>query len=444
VCLRARPANPRGAELLVQGRDPIRVRNVLIGDVWLCGGQSNMAFTVARGLNAEAEIGAADFPVIRQFLVPRRVAEEPREQMAGSWQACRPDTVADFSGVAYFFARDLDLRNRVPVGLVNATWGGTQVEAWMSADALRADPSFAAIERRWQDRLAGHHAQEQEDQRRWMPAGPYNAMIAPLIPMPFRGVILYQGEANAPRAAEYASLFQGLIRQWRDDFGDAMPFYFVQLANHDRKSDPTRRTWASLREAQQAALALPHTGMVVTIDIGDVADVHPKNKQEVGRRLALLVRRDLEGEPVAATGPPRLGERMYTMVAEILLAEVAGLVATAPEVEPASDTILWHSLCDYLSAHWSDPTLSRETTAKFFNRHSNSISRFFHKHSRRNFRAYLNEIRLKRSIQFLGDLRYNVTDVAGLCGVTDPQYFIRCFRKRFGITPGDYRRRRKP
>ena len=147
---------------------------------------------------------------------------------------------------------------------------------------------------------------------------------------------------------------------------------------------------------------------------------------------------------LADSRPPRLGERMYTMVAEVLLAEVAGLVATAPEVEPASDTILWHSLCDYLSAHWSDPTLSRETTAKFFNRHPNSISRFFHKHSRQNFRAYLNEIRLKRSIQFLGDLRYNVTDVAGLCGFTDPQYFIRCFRERFGITPGDFRRRRKP
>lgn len=335
VALRARPAQAEPGELVVQGRDTLRVRNVVVGDVWLCGGQSNMAFTLYRGLNADAEIGAANFPLIRHFLVPRRVTEKPAEDAPGVWQVCHPDAAANFSGVAYFFARDLFLRHGVPIGLVNSTWGGTQVESWMSEAAVRRDPSAAAIQGRWQKRLDDHPAKLANYERllaewqsgadaarargevfdrpappkaegplsHWMPAGLYNAMIAPLVPTPFRGVIWYQGEANAPRAAEYASLFQGLIRQWREDFGRELPFYFVQLANHNRQSDQTRVTWAYLREAQAEALALPHTGMVVTIDIGDVNDVHPKNKQEVGRRLALLARRHLFGEAVNCSGP---------------------------------------------------------------------------------------------------------------------------------------------
>jgi sialate O-acetylesterase len=335
VTLRARPALAEASVLVVQGRDTVRVRDLLVGDVWLCGGQSNMAFTVSRGLNAAAEIGAANFPMIRHFLVPRKVAEEPAERVTGVWQVCHPDTVADFSGVAYFFARDLFLRNQVPIGLVNSTWGGTQIESWMNEAAVGNDPSSEAITRRWQKRLDDYPEKLADYKRllaewqtaadearekgqvftqpappkaegpvsRWMPAGLYNAMIAPLVPTPFRGVIWYQGEANAPRASEYASLFKGLIRQWRADFGTDLPFYFVQLANYDRQFDKTKVTWAYLREAQEEALALPNTGMVVTIDIGEVQDVHPRNKQEVGRRLALIARHDLENEPVEFSGP---------------------------------------------------------------------------------------------------------------------------------------------
>jgi AraC-like DNA-binding protein len=140
--------------------------------------------------------------------------------------------------------------------------------------------------------------------------------------------------------------------------------------------------------------------------------------------------------------PPRLGGRMHSMLVELLISEIAGLVESASESGPANDMILWHSLCDYISANWSDPTLSREKLAAFFQRHPNHLSRFFHRHTQQNFRTYVNEIRLKRSLQFLGDLRYNVTDVASLCGFTDLQYFIRCFRKRYGFTPGDYRKGR--
>jgi len=142
-------------------------------------------------------------------------------------------------------------------------------------------------------------------------------------------------------------------------------------------------------------------------------------------------------EPAAV----RLGERTFSLLIEILMAEIATLVERAPEHERGAQTVLWQSVCDYISEHWSDPQLSREATARFFNRHPNHFSRFFHEHTKRNFRTYVNEIRLERSLHFLRDLRYNATDVASLCGFTDLQYFIRCFRQRFGMTPGAYRKR---
>ena len=142
------------------------------------------------------------------------------------------------------------------------------------------------------------------------------------------------------------------------------------------------------------------------------------------------------------SAPSRLGRSMYNMIVEMLISEVTGLVEDASELLRSKDTVLWHSLCDYISAHWSDPNLSREQMAAFFQRHPNHISRFFHQHARQNFRSYLNEIRLKRSTQFLNDMRYNVSDAAGMCGFADLQYFIRCFRKRFGFTPGEYRKQR--
>lgn len=141
--------------------------------------------------------------------------------------------------------------------------------------------------------------------------------------------------------------------------------------------------------------------------------------------------------------PGRLGERSFSMIMEILMGEVTTLVEGAPEHVRSGQVVLWQSVLDYLSEHWSDPALSRKETARFFNRHPNHFSRFFHEHAQCNFRVYVNQIRLERSLHFLRDLRYNVTDVASLCGFTDAQYFIRCFRAAFGITPGDYRKRKE-
>ncbi len=323
-------------ELIVSGRNQIRVKDVLVGDVWLCSGQSNMALEVNRTFHADEEILAARYPLIRHVLIPRRVADEPATELEeATWETCSPQTVGYFTAVGYYFARAQHLRNGVPVGLINVTWGGSPVQSWMSAPALARDPHYEATVARWEKRLADYPQKQteylaalvkwEEAQQaareagrrfdepiprraegkgsKWQPNGLYNAMIHPLVPMTLRGVLWYQGEANAPQAEEYASLFKGMISQWREDFGAGLPFLFVQLANYDRSFDKTHLTWAHLREAQAAALELPQTGMAVTIDIGEIDDVHPRNKQEVGRRLAVIARGLLEGSDEAYQGP---------------------------------------------------------------------------------------------------------------------------------------------
>jgi sialate O-acetylesterase len=324
-----------GSEIVATGANTVVVRDVLVGEVWLCSGQSNMVFALRGSTDAEREIAAADFPLIRQFKLPNVVAEKPADDVAASWVSCSPTTVPAFSAVAYFFARELHQKLGVPIGLVNSSWGGTQIEAWMSEPALRADPAASEIFSRWEKRLAEHpqkmtehaetvakvEAQKAADKAagkkskrgapakpegpgsRWLPGGIYNAMIAPLVPYTFRGVLWYQGEANAARHSEYASLFTGMIKQWRTTFGQPLPFYFVQLANFENAAGNKGDTWAYLREAQARALALPDTAMAVTIDVGEPKDIHPKNKQDVGHRLALHARKYLYGERIESDGP---------------------------------------------------------------------------------------------------------------------------------------------
>lgn len=341
VTLNAEKASTVPSELIATGANTVVVHDVLVGDVWLCSGQSNMAFLVRNSKNAEQAIAEADFPLIRHFKVPNVVAEKPADDVGGSWVLCSPASVGAFSAVAYFFARDLHQKFHVPVGIVNSSWGGTQIEGWLSEPALRADPSAKEIFARWEARLAEHPAKmaehaaavakwetEQSARKtagrttargapakpegpgsRWMPAGLYNAMIAPLVPYGFKGALWYQGETNAPRYPEYASLFTAMIKQWRADFGQPLPFYFVQLANFENNAGNKGDTWAYLREAQAKALAVPDTGMAVTIDIGDPKDIHPKDKAEVGRRLALHARRQLFGEKLETDGPMFAGAK---------------------------------------------------------------------------------------------------------------------------------------
>ncbi|MHC4800157.1 MAG: sialate O-acetylesterase, partial [Planctomycetota bacterium] len=323
-------------EMIIKGHNTITLKNILVGEVWVCSGQSNMQWPVTRSANAEQEIAGADYPNIRLFTVERKVAEQPQSDCVGSWAPCSPQTVPGFSAVAYFFGRKLHKELNVPVGLIHTSWGGTPAEAWTSKDVLESDVDFAPILKRYADAIAKYPQAKkkyEEDVEEWKeavkkakaegkraprrpsrpfgpwnphsPAGLYNAMIAPLIPYGIGGAIWYQGESNAGRAYRYRKLFPAMIKNWRNDWGQgSFPFLFVQLANFMAVSpEPAESAWAELREAQLMTLALAKTGMAVIIDIGEARDIHPKNKQDVGKRLALWALAGSYGKKLVCSGP---------------------------------------------------------------------------------------------------------------------------------------------
>jgi sialate O-acetylesterase len=345
--LDALPASSEAADLVVTGKNKIAVHDVLVGEVWLCSGQSNMEFSVRNQLSpifrvadAEEEVAAANYPLIRHFKVKIAESDTPTDGLSGSWAVCSPETVSQFTAVGYFFARDIFERLHVPVGLINSTWGGTPVEAWMSPFALDANPALAFVRDRWRQGLAEYPqkkaaydaalplwdkdlaaakaAGKESEFRllhpqlrpphgpgdRWTPTGLFNGMINPLLPCALRGVLWYQGESNAPHAAEYRTLFPAMINAWRAHFGQGdLPFYFVQLANYSFLKNAGGTEWALIREGQAQALSLPQTAMAVAIDLGEHNNIHPRNKQEVGRRLALIAETRLYGIPGDDSGP---------------------------------------------------------------------------------------------------------------------------------------------
>lgn len=294
------PASADPAELVVQGKSTVTIKDVLVGDVWLCSGQSNMFLAVRLCLNPEKEAAAANHPLIRHFNVKSVVSEKPLEYVDGVWEVCTPQTVREFTATGYFFGRDLQEALHVPIGIIKATLGGSPVEGWISAPALASNPAFTVVAERWEKMRPN----VQGGSIRNEPSGLYNGLIYPLEPFAIKGFVWYQGEGNAPRANEYSLLFRTMITQWRKDFrqGD-LPFFFVQLPNYPEPKDTTHETWAWLRENQAAALALPNTGMAVTLDIGDNNNLHPANKQEVGRRLSLIALARVYGRSVEYHGP---------------------------------------------------------------------------------------------------------------------------------------------
>jgi sialate O-acetylesterase len=302
-------ADRKGSDLVARaGGETAESRDVLVGEVWLCSGQSNMEFTVDDPrsrlyhlANAAAEVAAARHPLIRQYTVARRSSARPVADTAGSWAVCSPATVGRFTAVGYFFARDLQARLGVPVGIIDGSWGGTPVEAWMSPESLASDPAFAVVAGRWRAEPPPAVYLHRDS---WRPSGLFNGMINPLLPCALRGVVWYQGESNANRAGEYHRLFAAMIAGWRAEFGEGdLPFAWVQLPGYRDPHDPTGERWAWLREAQAQTLSLPDTGMAVTIDLGDPANIHPGNKQEVGRRLALIAKAEVYGIAEDYRGP---------------------------------------------------------------------------------------------------------------------------------------------
>jgi sialate O-acetylesterase len=329
------PPEPAGGpyRLTVTASNRIVLDDVLLGDVWLASGQSNMemplkGFGGAPLKNSAEEIAGAGHPQIRLIHIPRKTADYPLRNADVSWTACTPDTAADFSAVAYFFGRELNAREHVPIGLFDATWGGTPAEAWVSLQTISGDaalmPVFATRSRMMQSQAEAAaivEAERREDEAArqagktppshpwrpdpasWAPAWLFNGMIAPETPYAIRGVIWYQGESNSRLAfaSMYGRIFPALIADWRAQWhqGD-FPFLFVQIANFT--SNPTE-AWAAIREAQRRSLAVANTAMVVTADIGDPGNVHPADKQTVGARLALAARALAYGEKVEYSGP---------------------------------------------------------------------------------------------------------------------------------------------
>ena len=357
-----RPLPPGGPHTLtIAGENTVRIPDVLVGEVYIASGQSNMEWPMTATEGGVEAIAASGDPMLRLLTIPHATSDWPLSEVSSPWRQCGPDSVARFSAVAYYFAKDLRKALGVPVGIINTSWGGTIAEAWMRRGAIEGDPvlkplvdnydrqkqAYPAALRAYYDALNRYTeaaAQAQRDGRTPPPppaappnpnnrANPnrpsvlYNAMIRPLVPYAIRGAIWYQGESNAGRAHQYHTLFPAMIRSWRQDWGQGeFGFYFVQLAPFmPIQTAPQESAWAELREAQRkTALTVPNTGMAVITDVGEERDIHPRKKQPVGSRLALAALAVSHDRDVEHTGPVYSSMRLARGQAVLHFKNVAG------------------------------------------------------------------------------------------------------------------------
>ena len=376
VRLQGLKASDQPIDLMVAGKNQITFHDVLVGDVWVCSGQSNMEFNLGGGSfgfggahNAVEEIPKTNIPTLRLFIVTKKIAFEPQSDCGGSWVVSTPETAPKFSAVGYFFAREILKDQKVPVGMIGNYGGGTPAESWTSLEALKTNPALNKIgisfekykmdlpEQKkkyvteilpnWQKEHDAWEAEigkpYNESLKKWteavalatkageqLPSKPQlvkpeskkpiapdlnpcistvlaNGMIAPIVPYAIKGVIWYQGESNADKAKEYETLFPAMITDWRTRWAEGdFPFIWVQLANYmARNSTPIQTVdyWPGLRDAQLKTLKLPNTGQAVIFDIGQGEDIHPKDKLDVGFRLALAACHVAYGENMVYSGP---------------------------------------------------------------------------------------------------------------------------------------------
>ncbi|MCF6269794.1 MAG: sialate O-acetylesterase [Melioribacteraceae bacterium] len=334
-------------EIVIEGENKIVIKDVLAGEVWLASGQSNMAFALKNSENSENDIANANYSEIRLFHVERNSADKPQDDFIGKWIKCSPESVKKFSASAYYFGRDIYKKLNVPVGLISASKGGSPIEAWIDEETLAANKNIHTVFEMWEEKETAYPRMKKEyllelsewekaeakdgssknitkpklpplvddiDRRHHRrPGFLYNAMIAPIISYTIKGVLWYQGENNVSRwdklenqtnrPKEYRKLFPLLISDWRTKWNlGNFPFYYVQIAAYDYGSENIKASL--LREAQTIAMKVTNTGMVVTADIGDINDIHPKNKLDVGKRLALWALAKTYGfENVVCSGP---------------------------------------------------------------------------------------------------------------------------------------------
>lgn len=372
--------------MTVSGRNnSVRLHDVYVGDVWLCSGQSNMDMTVAREdrywcgvLNEAEEVANAHFPLIRVFDVPFYPTNQVQTNVQGKWVVCSPQTVGGFSAVAYFFAREIYQRYKVPIGLITSAYGASTAQTWISREALEANPSLrnllddyhakmrefiadsAALMEKHRTDMKRHATQTaaaraaagdvNASPRIRAPRNPnpelnqhhpyvcFNGMIAPLIPYGIRGFLWYQGESNGPTAHQYREIMETLIADWRTRWGlGNIPFLYVQLANYGKPMEkPVEHSaMMTVREAQGQNLSIPNTAMVVAIENAkdNPMDIHPKNKQDIGRWLALAAKAKAYGENVVYSGPMFRNYRIEGMAIRLFFDHAgSGLVAKNGEL----------------------------------------------------------------------------------------------------------------
>ncbi|MFD2257497.1 sialate O-acetylesterase [Luteolibacter algae] len=285
--------------LKITGTSGLSIEDVLVGEVWLCSGQSNMEWSVGDAYGAELAIAGADQPEIRLITVPKNGSQELQKHFDGKWVKCSPQTVGRFSAVGYYYGKSIHDLLGVPVGLIDNAWGGSAAEAWVKRDLLEADGGFSDYLGVWEKnekKASALEAPLSEHDRKLKaqmsgqhrPGNLYAGCLHPIIGYGIKGVIWYQGETNNQRAAKYNDLMTLLIGSWREDWqqGD-FPFYFVQLADYmDETDQPVEEGWAALREAQTKTLqSVSNTGQAVIIDLGQANDIHPRKKREVAERL---------------------------------------------------------------------------------------------------------------------------------------------------------------
>lgn len=312
--------------LTAQGSSTVTLSDILIGDVWVASGQSNMEMPLsgfpgnAVLKNGPQEIAQANLPTVRLLRIEKKSSYYPQNDVAATWTECTSQTAADFSAVAYFFGREINTREHVPIGLIDSTWGGTPVDSWISMDSIGSNAGLMPMFASWAhftDKLGDRDLEIARDKREddaaaqankpkpehswhpdglsWQPAGLYNGMIAPLVPYTIKGAIWYQGETNSDpeRAPMYARFFSAMIADWRTRWQQGnFPFLYVQISNF---SSP-KEDWGTIRDAQRRTLAVANTAMAVSLDVGQKDNVHPPDKQTVGGRLALAARATVYGE----------------------------------------------------------------------------------------------------------------------------------------------------
>ena len=291
-------------EIAISGSSKLNIKNVLVGEVWFCSGQSNMEWTVSRSLNPKEEIAAGNHPTIRHIKFPHTTADKPQAQAkTQGWTVTTPQTVANYTAVGYYFARNLQKELKVPVGLIGCNWGGTRIEPWTPPAGFKAVPALKDIS----DNLSSFPKKDKNGRVQHQTAlAIYNSMVHPVLQYRFKGAIWYQGESNNGEGMLYHEKMKALIYGWRNVFNNPdMPFHFVQLAPYRYKRP---EALPGIWQAQLKTLAVKNTGMAVTVDIGNTKDIHPKNKQEGGRRLALWALTKDYGRDVGVYSGPLLSK----------------------------------------------------------------------------------------------------------------------------------------